>query len=399
MDLTFAVIGLQLLSGFVNTMRQCRVASRSSSALQDFELDTTKRAINIAEEEFVQTTRLQREIEHRINIDRIEQIQSSFNNSIELLAYSGALENFPLLVPPFIMKRETIPMLYGYVNEKSDNSIPFHCILTNCTDSSFNAKIFKELEENLSQYLCKYWNVASNHPVIFYQNAWRDTTKDARRYLSNLRYELASIPTIVISPIVDEEGLWFLCNIWGITPGDNNGYIEKTIKPQLSIDIKPNMSYSNDDCQLIINELSSLLSTFVSYVADQYFWLYYGTPPLYLKILHNNVELASNSDLGNIVKDYCTTLEKGEEWSENRYNISGKSVHDRLVYLNAIKECVGSNKTEELLINILKSTTVDNGIYDDSKNTLPELVAQNNIFSNLDTADIAIFKEIKSFIK
>ena len=398
MDLTFAVIGLQLLSGFVNTMRQCRVASRSSSALQDFELETTKRAIDMAEGEFVQTTRLQQEIEHRINIDRIEQIQCSFNNSLELLAYSGALENFPLLVPPFIMKRETIPMLYGYVNEKSDNSIPFHCILTNCTDSSFNAKIFKELEENLSQYLCKYWNVASNHPVIFYQNAWRDTTKDARRYLSNLRYELASIPTIVISPIVDEEGLWFLCNIWGITQGDNTGYIEKTIKPQLSIDIKPNMSYSNSDCQQIINEVSTLLSAFVSYIADMYFWLYYGTPPLYLKLLQDNVELASNSDLDNIVKDYCTILEKGGEWGDNRYNTSGKSVHDRLVYLNAIKECLESDKTEELLINILQSIAVDNHIFDGSNNTIIGLLCQDDILSHLSNTDIDYMNEINTYL-
>ena len=398
MDLTFAVIGLQLLSGFVNTMRQCRVASRSSSALQDFELETTKRAIDMAEGEFVQTTRLQQEIEHRINIDRIEQIQCSFNNSLELLAYSGALENFPLLVPPFIMKRETIPMLYGYVNEKSDNSIPFHCILTNCTDSSFNAKIFKELEENLSQYLCKYWNVASNHPVIFYQNAWRDTTKDARRYLSNLRYELASIPTIVISPIVDEEGLWFLCNIWGITQGDNTGYIEKTIKPQLSIDIKPNMSYSNSDCQQIINEVSTLLSAFVSYIADMYFWLYYGTPPLYLKLLQDNVELASNSDLDNIVKDYCTILEKGGEWGDNRYNTSGKSVHDRLVYLNAIKECLESDKTEELLINILQSIAVDNHIFDGSKNTIIGLLCQEDILYHLSNTEIDYMNEINTYL-
>ena len=398
MDLTFAVIGLQLLSGFVNTMRQCRVASRSSSALQDFELETTKRAIDMAEGEFVQTTRLQQEIEHRINIDRIEQIQCSFNNSLELLAYSGALENFPLLVPPFIMKRETIPMLYGYVNEKSDNSIPFHCILTNCTDSSFNAKIFKELEENLSQYLCKYWNVASNHPVIFYQNAWRDTTKDVRRYLSNLRYELASIPTIVISPIVDEEGLWFLCNIWGITQGDNTGYIEKTIKPQLSIDIKPNMSYSNSDCQQIINEVSTLLSAFVSYIADMYFWLYYGTPPLYLKLLQDNVELASNSDLDNIVKDYCTILEKGGEWGDNRYNTSGKSVHDRLVYLNAIKECLESDKTEELLINILQSIAVDNHIFDGSNNTIIGLLCQDDILSHLSNTDIDYMNEINTYL-
>ena len=398
MDLTFAVIGLQLLSGFVNTMRQCRVASRSSSALQDFELETTKRAIDMAEGEFVQTTRLQQEIEHRINIDRIEQIQCSFNNSLELLAYSGALENFPLLVPPFIMKRETIPMLYGYVNEKSDNSIPLHCILTNCTDSSFNAMIFKELEENLSQYLCKYWNVASNHPVIFYQNAWRDTTKDARRYLSNLRYELASIPTIVISPIVDEEGLWFLCNIWGITQGDNTGYIEKTIKPQLSIDIKPNMSYSNSDCQQIINEVSTLLSAFVSYIADMYFWLYYGTPPLYLKLLQDNVELASNSDLDNIVKDYCTILEKGGEWGDNRYNTSGKSVHDRLVYLNAIKECLESDKTEELLINILQSIAVDNHIFDGSNNTIIGLLCQDDILSHLSNTDIDYMNEINTYL-
>ena len=398
MDLTLGVIGLQLLSGFINTFRQCRVASRCSSAQQDLEMDLLRQGIITSEEEFVQTTRLQREIEHRINIDRISQIQSSFKTSIELLAYSGALENFPLLVPPFIMKRETIPMLYGYVNEHSDNKIPLNCILTNCTDSSFNAKIFKELEENLSQYLCKYWNVTSSHPVIFYQNAWRDTTKDSRRYLSNLRYELASIPTIIISPIVDEEGLWLLCNIWGITQEDNTGYIEKTIKPQLSIDIKPNMSYSNDDFQLIINELSSLLSAFVSYVADQYFWLYYGTPPLYLKILNDNVELASNSDLGNIVKDYCTTLEKGDEWSENRYNISGKSVHDRLVYLNAIKECVGSNKTEELLINILKSIAVDNGIFDSSNNTVIGLLCQDGILSHLSNADMDYMNEINTFL-
>lgn len=281
-NVTIGAILLQLGAGYINSIRQYKLSNDMAAAQKKFEKKATLHGIENARNEYRQLCGLQREIETRMQQDRILQIRNNFYSNLDIIAYSESLRNFPLLVPPFVMKNESLPLLPDeFCNNASTEKVAMHCILTNCTDTQFNVKIFPELEERLSGYFCEYWNIGSPHSILFYQGGWKDSTKDARPYISNLKSELGTLPTLVISPVITENnGLQFLFSCWGIGAeqelSDNSIFVPQGLK----FEYKPNHSYSEEEKESVLDELVPSLEAFISFFADVYYWFYYGTPPL-----------------------------------------------------------------------------------------------------------------------
>lgn len=290
---TIGAILLQLGAGYINSRRQCKLSNNMAVAQKKFEKKAALCGIENARNEYRQLCGLQREIEIRMQQDRIQQIKDDFYSNLDIIAYSESLRNFPLIVPPFVMKNESFPLLLGeFNNNASTEKVAMHCILTNCTDTQFNVRIFPELEERLSGYFCEYWNIGSSHSILFYQGGWKDSIKDARPYISNLKSELKTLPTLVISPVITErDGLQFLFSCWGMGTeqefSDNSIFVPKG----LQFEYKPNYPYSEEEKESILDELMPSLEAFISFFADVYYWLYYGTPPLLPSLIKNEIKL------------------------------------------------------------------------------------------------------------
>lgn len=397
---TIGAILLQLGAGYINSRRQCKLSNDMAAAQKDFEEKATLHGIENARNEYRQLCGLQREIEIRMQQDRIQQIRDNFYSSLDIIAYSESLRNFPLLVPPFVMKNESLPLLSDeFTNNASKEKVAMHCILTNCTDTQFNVKIFPELEERLSGYFCEYWNIGSPHSILFYQGGWKDSTKDARPYISNLKSELRTLPTLVISPVITEsDGLQFLFSCWGMGTeqefSDNSVFVPKGLK----FEYKPNHPYSEEEKESILNELVPSLEAFISFFADVYYWLYYGTPPLLPSLIEKNCIESSLVQCDDYKCQYSDILQM--ERCNGILPYSNKTHYNQLLYIASLINYVSEKDIQRLLIELLYPIAKLNGFctsdYDDLDVT--DLICFGNVLESLNEKEIELFNEINSHI-
>lgn len=402
MSVTFTIgaILLQLGAGYINSRRQCKLSNDMAAAQKKFEEKATLHGIENARNEYRQLCGLQREIEIRMQQDRIQQIRDNFYSNLDIIAYSESLKNFPLLVPPFVMKNESLPLLSGkYKNNASKEKVAMHCILTNCTDTQFNVKIFPELEERLSGYFCEYWNIGSPHSVLFYQGGWKDSTKDARPYISNLKSELRTLPTLVISPVITEnDGLQFLFSCWGMGTeqefSDNSIFVPHGLK----FEYKPNYPYSDEEKESVLNELVPSLEAFISFFADVYYWFYYGTPPLLPSLMKKNCIKLSLGQCDDYKCQYLDILQM--ERSTDIFSYSNKTYYNQLLYIASLINYVSEKDIQRLLIDLLYPIAKLNGFctsdYDDIDIT--DLICCGNVLESLTEMEIELFNEINSHI-
>lgn len=397
---TIGAILLQLGAGYINSRRQCKLSNDMAAAQKDFEEKATLHGIENARNEYRQLCGLQREIEIRMQQDRIQQIRDNFYSSLDIIAYSESLRNFPLLVPPFVMKNESLPLQSDeFTNNASKEKVAMHCILTNCTDTQFNVKIFPELEERLSGYFCEYWNIGSPHSILFYQGGWKDSTKDARPYISNLKSELRTLPTLVISPVITEsDGLQFLFSCWGMGTeqefSDNSVFVPQGLK----FEYKPNHPYSEEEKESILNELVPSLEAFISFFADVYYWLYYGTPPLLPSLIKENCIESSLLQCDDYKCQYSDILQM--ERCNGILPYSNKTHYNQLLYIASLINYVSEKDIQRLLIELLYPIAKLNGFctsdYDDLDVT--DLICCGNVLESLNEKEIELFNEINSHI-
>lgn len=397
---TIGAILLQLGAGYINSRRQCKLSNDMAAAQKDFEEKATLHGIENARNEYRQLCGLQREIEIRMQQDRIQQIRDNFYSSLDIIAYSESLRNFPLLVPPFVMKNESLPLQSDeFTNNASKEKVAMHCILTNCTDTQFNVKIFPELEERLSGYFCEYWNIGSPHSILFYQGGWKDSTKDARPYISNLKSELRTLPTLVISPVVTEsDGLQFLFSCWGMGTeqefSDNSVFVPKGLK----FEYKPNHPYSEEEKESILNELVPSLEAFISFFADVYYWLYYGTPPLLPSLIKENCIESSLLQCDDYKCQYSDILQM--ERCNGILPYSNKTHYNQLLYIASLINYISEKDIQRLLIELLYPIAKLNGFYTSDYDDLDvtDLICCGNVLESLNEKEIELFNEINSHI-
>lgn len=397
---TIGAILLQLGAGYINSRRQCKLSNDMAAAQKDFEEQATLHGIENARNEYRQLCSLQREIEIRMQQDRVQQIRENFYSSLDIIAYSESLRNFPLLVPPFVMKNESLPWLSDESDcNPSKEKVAMHCILTNCTDTQFNVKIFPELEERLSGYFCKYWNIGSPHSILFYQGGWKDTTKDARPYISNLKSELRTLPTLVISPVITEsDGLQFLFSCWGI--GTEEEFSDNSIfVPQgLKFDYKPNHPYSDEDKENVLAELVPSLEAFISFFADVYYWLYYGTPPFLPSLIKENCLESSFLQCDDYKSQYSNILQM--ERCNGILPYGNKTNYNQLLYIASLINYVPEKEIQRLLIELLYPIAKLNGFNTSDYDNLGiiDLICYGDVLESLDEKEIELFNEINSHI-
>ena len=275
-----STLAVQAGSAAFNCKRTAKQAKDLAQKQQAFEERVLREGIEKSRQEFLEICALQREIENQIQHDRIQLIRDNHNNSLMLDAYRHSLAHWPLLVPPFIMKNECLPLL-DKIEKDQTETIVVNCILTPSMDFMFNQNVFLLLEERLAQFFSKYWATSSAKTIRFYQQAWRDQT-DVGSYLHDLKAHLSEVPTIVLSPIFEDNKLKFSFSWWGLSNRVEDEHIlepDNIFDPELSVSFTTPMEYSNDTINTILNECVPKLEAFISYFADLYYWNFYHLTP------------------------------------------------------------------------------------------------------------------------
>lgn len=346
LTLTLGVIALQLGTGYLNMKRSCKLQKEVAEQQRMFEEESAQKGIRNARKEMERLFSLQRDLERQMQNDRIINLRNSLYSNLDLIAYTESLENWPLLVPPFVMKNESLPYLTDDSLKELPLSISMQVILTNCLDRQFNVKIYPELEECLNEYLCRYWNVGSKHSITFYKGGWKDSSKDSAQFVDNLKDRLSSVPTLVISPVITkEDGFFFSVSCWGISNEqeikDNSMFIPKGLK----FNYQPNYNYSNEDKEIVFKELLPSLAALISYFADLYYWLYYGITPILPTLLKSELNSLNEEQKDDIYKQYEVIL------NQSISDLSFASLHpERLVELARILPL--DVQIEQIVLNI-----------------------------------------------
>jgi len=346
-------IGAQFAAGAINHKRTSKQMEKLQALQHDFEESVQRDGIERAWDKFNQLCSIQKEIEAEVHQYRLNNIEDSFRNYLEVEAYAQALENWPLRVLPFVMKDESLCKM-GQQSEHT--KIALHCLLTRGNDEKFHIAIHRELEYSLSQYFNQYWNASSSHPILFYSGAWKEMY-DASRVVDNLYNQLEKLPTLVITPWITENDEFFLkVSIWGI-PGverENTKYIPNSITHRYK---QKQKIYTKEEKAQILNELCPRLEAFISYIADQYYWNYNKMPPLLPSLLAKGVVSVNGNQL---VEEYR------EHYLEmfNKYVVENIGVHcldilarpeSSLELFENISSIMTADKTKKMLEDSLRA--------------------------------------------
>ncbi len=326
-------LAAQVGTACFNSHRSTKHSRELAKKQQEYEERVMHEGIENAREEYAELCALQRQIEIDMQQDRLQMLRDNHLSTLWLEAYSHSMQDWPLLVPPFVIKNECLPLLE--LDERQQvTTIPVNCIMTTSIDSKFNLKIFPTLEENLAIFFSKYWKSNGVKSIRFYQQAWRNNMTDVGSKMRDIKAHLKDVPTIILSPLIEDDKLKFRFYWWGMSDKPEDEHIidpNNIYDPELSISVKPGMEYTEDDVKLIVEETTAKVAAFVSYFADLYYWNFYHFAPT-LPII---AQESNNSVIGQLLLKYALVYENMLlELSDNF--LSGHSYIDKNIGTNLI---------------------------------------------------------------
>lgn len=266
-----------------NNWRNSKQAKKLQQKQQEFALAAAERNRQRMWELMREGQNLAIEMEQEAHEARLNEINNEYDNLLKRLAYTKAIEVWPLKVLPIVMKNQSL----GNLLTNKDENIAMHCILTPSNCRRFNAEVYPMIEQQMSDFCNTHWNRLSSHPVLFYSGAWQSGAEPTGVEIEQLKENLHNLPTLMITPFFKPKGgLAFQINVWGIGMDDIQAEIECEDFSYSSSYAKE-MDYENDKDlrHNTIEEFVPYLQCLIGYIADQYFWAAHNEPPILPSLL------------------------------------------------------------------------------------------------------------------
>lgn len=300
-----STVAVQIGAAVLNNRNSKQHNEEMARRQRVYEEKVAREGIENARAEFREMCDFQKEMEAEMHKHRLKLIRDSLTQNISLDAYAQSLANWPLMVPPYVLKNDSI-----YESQSTDNNavIPLNCIIAGSQSPLFNGRLRADIEENVAEFCSKYHNISSAHAVRFLQEAWRNPNAGADAVRLNLYVHLKNVPTLVLSPVVKPDNhLIFRFYWWGLTPDSNeahiNGYDE--FDPDILLSDKTAAGHDNSQ---IIEGCSHKLQAFISYFADLYYWNFYHQPPMLPALIGNKTLTLPQNDVKAYAGVYTSAL-------------------------------------------------------------------------------------------
>ncbi len=395
MPLMIGVIAAQVAAAGLGYLRNTKTQARLDNIQKQYESALQQRNFERAAARKREMEKLQEHNDWEAHQLRLQSIEESFSHSIHVDGYGNALQNWPLRVPPFVMKDESIG-LFERPELATRSTVALHCILSRSNDSLFNQLVYPRLEHKLSVVLSKNWGANSTHPILYYSGAYKDAGEIGPK-IPNLKAQLPHLPVLTITPYIKDEpeGINFCYHIslWGVTKGDSidnpqlrGEIIELEFTPEgISKHYKRNKTdYSIDEIQSIVIEQVETLSAFIGYVADMYYWSYYSIAPLLPITKSNDCKPLSKQLADAYIKCYREYIADDRKVVTPDYAI---------IYLAKIKSLFPDDLFQKELRELLnqcliKRKTIDKSLADE------EIFSRNDIFLPQDYFFIREFNKL-----
>lgn len=315
-----STLAVQIGSACFNNFRSKKHAQELARKQQAYEEKVVRDGIENARAEFAELCAFQRDMEIEMQKDRLNLIRSNHENNLIQAAYENSLGSWPLMVPPYVIKNDTILS----IEQNSHKAIPLNCILTTSSDNKFNKAVFYKLEEALACFCSKYWNVSANKSIRFFQESWRDNFKDVGVKHKDLYAHLSDVPTLVISPVIKNEKLIFRFYWWGLSVDPMDAHLNDVaneLDPELNITIPSNHNFSEEEIATTLSVCVPKLEAFISFFADLYYWNFYKQKPKLPELLYTQSISLGQAEISEYMSAYGNEVVKyiADSKLNNRY--------------------------------------------------------------------------------
>ena len=233
---------------------------------------------------------VKREITQEERSNQLELMHNLHKENLRSIEYLTSLDRWPLAVMPLVMRDDNL-----FFEVEDEGVVPINIIFGPCRDRNFQLQIWKQVEEELAIRFATYWNTTSTHPILFYQDAWKDDHEQADSTMcANIHEKIPHTPTIVIAPLINKKGLQIELTHWCIDGIDPNISYKKDVR--VSLDgcchkYERDESYEESLVSNYVNELADLIEGVLGYFDDQYMWLRYDVIPQFPLILQNRISI------------------------------------------------------------------------------------------------------------
>lgn len=368
-----STLAVQIGSACFNNFRSKKHAQDLARKQQAYEEKVVREGIENAQSEFAELCAFQREMEIEMQKDRLNLIRTNHENSLIQAAYENSLVSWPLMVPPYVIKNDTILS----VNLQPEKAIPLNCILTTSSDNKFSKAVFYKLEETIACFCSKYWNVSANKSIRFFQESWRDNFKDIGVKHKDLYAHLSDVPTLVISPIIKNGKLIFRFYWWGLSNDPMDAHlndIANELDPEVNVAIEVNHNYTEEEISIILSVCIPKLEAFISFFADMYYWNFYKQRPKLPELIHTQSICLGQKEISEYMSTYGNQVVK--------YITDSKLSNRNDDLIIGTTKDIMLNDPESKFVDDINKSILDNKVFLVSSD-LPLLKALSNYDSTL----------------
>ena len=281
--ITCVTIATQMGASGFNYARNKKMQKRLQLMVQDMERRIHEENATFSRNEMTRLFMASRELEEDMHQSRLYTATKNINTEVELSAYASSLENWPLLVPPYVMKDNSLTL--NETVHTNQAKIALHCIIAPSMNPLFDKKILPTIEDKVASFFKRHFSTSTDHPVIFYQNAWKNEMADASALVKDLHAHTSGLPVLIVSPRFNNEGkLYFLFSFWGLgnnEEGQSSAFINARFIPNgISRTFEEQPTYTKEKVDEITAEITPALEGFIGFVADNFFWTYDKVAPV-----------------------------------------------------------------------------------------------------------------------
>lgn len=297
--------GIQLINSWRNEVN----AKKIQEAQEAFQSAALEENFEFAMEQFHKMQEAKRQIMAEERDERISMMRDMHQENLKAIAYLTSLDKWPLAVMPLVMRDDN---LFGFSDSEAETITPVNVILGPCLDRNFQTRIWKIVEDELSMRFSAFWSITSHHPIIFYQDGWKDEHEPAdSSQCANIHASIRNVPTIIFSPVITKRGLQIEMTHWCVTGMDADKSYQREVRLSLEASChhyQPREDYEGQDVEALVNELADVLESLIGYMNDQYMWCRYSVVPICPQMLSSRFALTKET-VDNLYAQYVTMLQ------------------------------------------------------------------------------------------
>lgn len=347
-----------------NSWRNEKNAKAIQAAQEAYQRAAMEENFQLAMEQFRTMSDARRQIIDEEHQERISLMQEMHKYNLRTIAELSSLDKWPLAVMPLVIRDDN---LFGCETNEIEGIVPINVIMGPCRDNNFQTKIWKSVEEELSVKFSKSWNNSSKHPILFYQDAWKDEKDPAdSAQCANIHASTQNVPTVIFSPVMTRRGLQIEMSHWCITGMDAKSSYCREIRLSLAgtkHQYQQNDSYENIDTDQLVTELVDILEGIIGYMDDQYMWCRYNVTPLLPLLMSMRCDIEDET-VNNLYEQYVSML--GSSLSNSQLQII-MDLDAVLSYCAVVDQFGKNDKT----FNVVCKEFLGENILADPKNGLP----------------------------